>query len=173
MTNDLIVIELTGMAHGGSAIGRHEGRAIFVPYGIPGEQVRVRIVQDKGRFAIAEVVEVLVSSPDRVQAPCPYFGEGRCGGCQFQSIDYPKQLALKQQTVRDQLARLGGLPDVMVQPTIPSPTPYGYRSHATFHVAPDGHLGFIKTDHRNVLPVDDCLLLSPTLHDSFEAARDQ
>ncbi|MEP6985793.1 MAG: TRAM domain-containing protein, partial [Chloroflexota bacterium] len=173
MTYDLITLELTGMAHGGSAIGRHEGRAIFVPYGIPGEQVSVRIVQDKGRFAIAEVVEVLVSSPDRVQAPCPYFGEGHCGGCQFQSIDYPKQLALKQQTVRDQLARLGGLPDVTVQPTIPSPTPYGYRSHATFHIAPDGHLGFIKTDHRNVLPVDDCLLLSPTLHDSFEAARDQ
>ncbi len=170
---DLITLELTGMAHGGSAIGRHEGRAIFVPYGIPGEQVRVRIVQDKGRFAIAEMVEVLVPSPDRVEAPCPYFGEGRCGGCQFQSTDYAKQLTLKQQTVRDQLARLGSLPDVTVHPTLPSPTPYAYRSHATFHVTPSGQLGFIKTDHRTVLPIDDCLLLSPTLQDSFEAARSQ
>src|SRR3982751_5847176 len=142
MTYDLITLELTGMAHGGSAIGRHEGRAIFVPYGIPGEQVKVRILQDKGRFAIAEVLEVLVESPDRVQPPCPYFGEGKCGGCQFQQIDYTKQLILKQQVVKDQLARLGGLPDVTVHPTIASPNAYVYRSHATFHVAPNGHLGF-------------------------------
>src|SRR5258706_3628017 len=143
MPHDLITLELTGMAHGGSAIGRHEGRAIFVPYGIPGEQVRVRITQDKGRFAIAEVVEILTPSPDRVEPPCPYFGEGRCGGCQFQSIDYTKQLIFKQQIVRDQLARLGALPDVMVHPTLPSPLSYGYRSHATFHAASNGQLGFI------------------------------
>ncbi len=171
MTHNLITLDLTGMAHGGSAIGRHEGRAIFVPYGIPGEQVRVRIVQDKGRFAIAEVVEVVVPSPDRVEAPCPHFGEGRCGGCQFQSITYTRQLVFKQQIVRDQLARLGGLPDITVHPTLPSPTPYGYRSHATFHVASNGELGFIKTNHRTILPIDECLLLSPTLRASFEAAR--
>jgi 23S rRNA (uracil1939-C5)-methyltransferase len=161
------------MAHGGSAIGRHEGRAIFVPYGIPGEQVRVRIVQDKGRFAIAELIEVINPSPDRVEPPCPYFGEGRCGGCQFQSIAYERQLTFKQQTVRDQLARLGGLPDVIVHPTLASPESYGYRSHATFHVAPTGQLGFIKTDHRTILPVDDCLLLSSTLRDSFEDVHTQ
>jgi 23S rRNA (uracil1939-C5)-methyltransferase len=173
MTHELITLELTGMAHGGSAIGRHEARAIFVPYGIPGEQVRVQIVQDKGRFAIAKIVEVVTPSPDRVEAPCPYFGEGRCGGCQFQSIDYARQLTLKQQVVRDQLARLGGLPDAVVHPTLPSPSPYAYRSHATFHVTSTGQLGFIKTDHRTILPVDDCLLLSPALHDSFEAAHSQ
>ena len=173
MTNDLITLDLTGMAHGGSAIGRHEGRAIFVPYGIPGEQIRVRIVQDKGRFAIAEMVDIITPSPDRVQPPCPYFEEGRCGGCQFQSIDYARQLTLKQQIVRDQLVRLGGLPDVLVHPTLASPASYAYRSHATFHVASSGQLGFIKTDHRTVLPVDDCLLLSPALHDSFVDFRNQ
>jgi 23S rRNA (uracil1939-C5)-methyltransferase len=173
MTHDLITLELTGMAHGGSAIGRHEGRAIFVPYGIPGEHVRVRIVQDKGRFAIAEVVEVISASSDRVEPPCPYFGEGRCGGCQFQSIDYARQLALKEQIVRDQLGRLGGLPDVVVYPTIASPKPYGYRSHATFHVSSSGQLGFIKTDHRTVMPIDDCLLLSPPLRTPFEDAQSQ
>jgi len=173
MTNDLITLELTGMAHGGSAIGRYEGRAIFVPYGVPGEQVRVRITQDKGRFAIAEVVEVLAKSLDRVQPPCSYFGNGLCGGCQFQQIDYTKQLNLKQQVVRDQMARLGGLPDVIVHPTLASPDIYGYRSHATFHVDPNEHIGFIKTDHRTVLPVDDCLLLSPTLRDEFADAHNQ
>jgi len=173
MTNDLITLDLTGMAHGGSAIGRHEGRAIFVPYGIPGEQVQVRIVQDKGRFAIAELVEVLVPSSNRVEPPCPYFGAGQCGGCQFQFIDYANQLTLKHQIVRDQLARIGALPEVIVHPTIPSPMPYGYRSHATFHVAPNKQLGFIKTDHRTVVPVDECLLLSPILSGVFEEAHTQ
>ncbi len=171
MTDDLITLELIGMAHGGSAIGRYEGRAIFVPYGIPGEQLRVRIIQDKGRFAVAELVEVLTESPDRVEPNCPYFGNGLCGGCQFQQIDYAKQLELKQQIVQDQLTRLGGLSDATVHPTIASPAVYGYRSHATFHVAPNGHLGFIKTDHRTVLPVDECLLLSPTLRAAFEDAQ--
>jgi 23S rRNA (uracil1939-C5)-methyltransferase len=173
MTGDLITLDLTNIAHGGSAIGRYEGRAIFVPYGIPGERVLVRIVQDKGRFAIGEIVEVLESSLHRVEAPCPYFGEGLCGGCQFQVIDYANQLVLKQQVVKDQLARLGGLPDVTVHPTLASPNAYGYRSHATFQVAPNGKLGFIKTDHRTVLPVEECLLLSPTLHEAFEGAIDQ
>ncbi|MBL8119546.1 MAG: TRAM domain-containing protein, partial [Anaerolineae bacterium] len=54
LTADTFELDLTGMSHGGSAIGRHQGRAIFVPYGVPGDRVRVRIVQDKGRFAVAE-----------------------------------------------------------------------------------------------------------------------
>ena len=173
MTNDLITLDLTGMAHGGSAIGRHEGRAIFVPYGIPGEQVQVRIVQDKGRFAIAELVEVVSPSPSRISPPCSHFGRGKCGGCQFQFIDYAKQLELKQQVVQEQLARLGGLPDVVVYPTIASPSPYGYRSHATFHVTPTGKLGFVKTDHRTVMPIDECHLIDPLLRDSLDAARDE
>ncbi len=134
---------------------------------------RYAYFRTRGRFAIAEVVEILTDSPDRVQAPCPYFGEGKCGGCQFQQIDYTKQVNLKQQIVRDQLARLGGLPNVTVNPTIASPDAYGYRSHATFHVAPNGHLGFIKTDHRTVLPIDDCLLLSPALHHAFAEAKSE
>lgn len=173
MIGDLITLDLTGIAHGGSAIGRYEGRAIFVPYGIPGERVLVRIVQDKGRFAIGEIVEVLQPSSYRVQAPCRYFGDGLCGGCQFQMIDYANQLVLKQQVVKDQLARLGGLPDAVVHSTLASPNAYGYRSHATFQVAPNGKPGFIKTDHRTVLPIDECLLLSPTLHNAFEGETDQ
>ncbi len=173
MTDDLITIDLIGIAHGGSAVGRYEGRAIFVPYGIPGERVQVRIVQDKGRFAIGEIVEVLEASPHRIQAPCPYFGDGLCGGCQFQFIDYANQLVLKQQVVKDQLARLGGLPDVIVHPTLASPNAYGYRSHATFQVTPNGKLGFIKTDHWTVLPIEECLLLSPTLHEAFEEEKDE
>lgn len=173
MPDNTITLDLTGIAHGGSAIGRFEGRAIFVPYGIPGERVEVRIVQDKGRFAIAEIVEVLQASPDRVEAPCPHFGPRKCGGCQFQMIDYTKQIELKAQIVREQLARLGGLPDVVVHPTVPSPSSYYYRSHATFHVTYNGKLGFVSTNHRSILPIDECLLLAPALQPEFEGAKNE
>ena len=85
---DAITLTLDAMAHGGDAIGRHEGRAIFVPYAIPGERVRVEIVNDHGRYAHARLLEVLEPSPARVEPPCPHFGPDACGGCQWQHIDY-------------------------------------------------------------------------------------
>lgn len=169
MSDNTITLILTGMTHGGRAIGRYEGRAIFVPYGLPGERVRVRIVQDKGRFAVAEIIEVLERVDYRTASPCPYFGH--CGGCQFQDIDYAKQLEFKQQIVHDQITRLGGLADVLVHPTIPSPDVYHYRTHATFHTTTQGKPGFIRTDHRTILPVEDCLLLAPSLHHAYEQTK--
>ena len=67
-------LELTTITHGGAALGRHEGRAIFVPYALPGETARVEITEDRERYAFARLVEVLEPSPDRVAPPCPHFG---------------------------------------------------------------------------------------------------
>lgn len=160
---EFITLELTGIAHGGSAIGRHEGRAVFVPYAIPGETIRARIVQDKGRYAIAELVEVLSASPARITPPCPHFGPGRCGGCHWQHIDIGTQLRLKQQIVREQMARLGGQPDALVQPTLASPSPWEYRSHITGRIGDDGRAGFVRTDGRTILPIQECHIIPPAL----------
>src|SRR5271154_2089746 len=140
--NDDVELHITGMAHGGSAVGRHAGQTIFVTYALPGETIRARITQQKDRYAHAETIDVLTPSPDRVTPRCPHFGPGRCGGCHWQHIDYPAQLEFKQQVVIDQLARLGGFHDVTVHPTIASPDPWQYRSHVSFHVTPNGELGF-------------------------------
>src|SRR5262245_1169685 len=75
-----VTLELTGVAHGGEAIGRHEGRVFFVPYGLPGETVTAEITLDKSDYARAEIVEIVQAAPERVTAPCAYFG--MCGGCQ-------------------------------------------------------------------------------------------
>src|SRR3954466_7638182 len=133
-TQEPFELELTGMAHGGSAIGRAEGRTIFVPYAIPGETITARITQDKGRFAYAEGVMLLEPSEARVMPRCPHFGPGRCGGCHWQHIDYPAQLEFGRQGVQDQMARVGGFRELTVHPTIASPDPWSYRSHVTFHV---------------------------------------
>ena len=162
-------LELTSMAHGGSAIGRHEGRAIFVPFAIPGERITARVTQDKGRFAYAEGLTMLDASDARVQPRCPHFGPGKCGGCHWQHIDYAAQLEFKQQVVIDQISRLGGLPDVPVHETIGSPDPWQYRSHITFHVNNDGKLGFIATDDQHILPIEECHIIRPELLDLFDS----
>ena len=157
------------MAHGGDALGRHEGKVIFAPYAIPGEAALVEIVEDKGRYARARLVEILSPSPHRVDPPCPHFGPGKCGGCQWQHIAYPAQLELKAMVVRDQLVRLGRLPDVPVKPTIPSPSPWRYRNHVQFSVGNDGRLGFVATDGRRVESIEVCYLLHPLLDELFAA----
>jgi len=135
-------LQLTSIAHGGAALGRHEGRVIFVAYALPGETARVEITEDKGRYAFARLVEVLEPSPDRVAPPCPYFGQTGCGGCQWQHVDYPAQLRFKAEIVADQLARIGAIADPRVRPTLPDRSGWAYRNHAQFHPAPGGGLGF-------------------------------
>ena len=135
-------LQLTNIAHGGAALGRHEGRVIFVPYALPGETVRVEITEDKGRYAFARLVDVLEPSLDRVAPPCPYFSLTGCGGCQWQHAAYEAQLRFKAEIVADQLTRIGSIADPPVHPTLPDGSGWAYRNHAQFHPAPGGGLGF-------------------------------
>jgi 23S rRNA (uracil1939-C5)-methyltransferase len=166
---ETIDLKLTAMAHGGSALGRHGGQVIFVPYTIPGETVRVQIVEGRTRWARARLVDVLEPSPHRVEPPCPYFGPDRCGGCHFQHIAYEAQAEYKGEVVKDQLARIGGLDGVDVQDIIGAAEPWGYRNHAQFSVTAEGRLGFLTADTHHVVPVEECLILDPLLDDLWTA----
>ena len=164
-------LELTAMAHGGSALGRHEGRVIFVPYTIPGETVRVELVEARTRWGRGRLLEILDPSPHRVEPPCPYFGPEKCGGCHFQQISYEAQAEYKRDVVVDQLARLGGLHDANVQEIIGAAQPWAYRNHAQFSTTTEGQLGFLTADTHHVVPVEECLVLDPLL-DELRAALD-
>ena len=157
------------MAYAGRALGRHEGRPIFVPSGLPGERVRVHITQDKRSYAFAEIEAIIEASPERVTPPCQHFGV--CGGCHWQHITYEAQLRFKRDVVVEQMARIGGLRDAVVHPTLASPDPWHYRSHATFHVTSAGQLGFVGVEGRTVIPVEECHILRPELRAWFEAVR--
>ncbi len=165
----MITLHLTGIAHGGAAIGRYEGKVIFVPYALPGETVRAEIVEDHPRYARARLAEILEPSPERIGPPCPYFGPEGCGGCHLQHTAYPAQLRLKTQVVAEQLARIGGLSDPPVRPTLPDPTGWAYRNQARFHPAPSGGLGFCQEDRRDIIPIDECLILHPFLSELYDA----
>jgi 23S rRNA (uracil1939-C5)-methyltransferase len=162
-------LQLTAMAHGGAALGRHEGHVIFVPYALPGETVRVEIVEDKGRYAFARLVEVLAPSPNRITPPCPYFGPTGCGGCQWQHIDYQSQLRFKAEVIVDQLTRIGKITDPLVHATLPDSSGWAYRNHAQFHPASDGGLGFQTAASDEVVQIAECLILHPMLSDLFAA----
>lgn len=159
-----VTLELTGVAHGGEAIGRHEGRIFFVPYGLPGETVTAEIVQDKADYARAEIVEIVTPSPERVTAPCAYFGA--CGGCQWQHATYEAQLRFKQAIVAEQLRRIGHFEDAdaLVLPTIGMAEPWHYRNHARFTVGRRfGELCFTRSGTRQLLRIDHCWLMQPTV----------
>jgi len=164
-------LELTAMAHGGSALGRYAGRVIFVPYAIPGETVRVELEEVHTRWARGRLLEILEPSPHRVEPPCPYFGPGKCGGCHFQHIAYEAQAEYKRDVVVDQLARLGGVRDANVEEIIGAAEPWAYRNHAQFHTTPQGQLGFLTADTHHVVPIEECLILDPLL-DELRVALD-
>lgn len=164
---DTFDVKLDSMAHGGEAIGRYENRAIFVPYAIPGEVVRVQIEEDKGRYARARLLDVLQPSPARVTPLCPHFGADACGGCQFQHIDYAVQAQLKGLIVVDQFRRVGKFPEPPILEPLPDEVGWEYRNHALFRPNAEGRLGFLSARSHDVYPVDDCLILRPPLRDLY------
>lgn len=158
MSPELIELTLTTLAYGGDAMGRDSsGRAVFVPFGLPGETVRVRLVDERKNFARAELVEILRPSPKRIAPKCKHFftplptGEGQgvraaCGGCHYQNLSYPDQLAAKTDILRDQLIRIGKIENPPLGEIVPSPAEWHYRNHIQFHLDEQGRLGFIAAD---------------------------
>lgn len=105
--NDEVVIDIIGMNHDGEGVGRADGYTLFVPGALPGEKALVKVLKTKKQYGYAKLLEVVVSSPDRVAAPCPIYD--KCGGCQLQHWSYAGQLAWKRQHVVDALERIGKL----------------------------------------------------------------
>lgn len=154
--NPTIEISLTDIAPGGYAVGHYKGHRVLVPYAIPGERVAVRLINTNEREWLAEGVQLIEASADRIKPRCPHFGPGRCGGCQWQHMTYQAQIALKTDIVIDQLTRFGGLDDPPVQFAIACPSQWGYSSQATFFPTKDDQLGFRATDPRQITPIEEC-----------------
>lgn len=160
---DLIELELTDITHGGDALGRHEGLVCFVPYGVPGDRARVRVTEAKSHYVRGELLEVLAASPHRVTPPCRHFG--RCGGCHWQHIAYPQQLAYKQRIVQEQMARIAKLPDVPVRPTLGMDEPWHYRNHVQLTPDREGNLGYLAARSHDVVAIEECYLPHPLIEE--------
>lgn len=161
-------LEITDVAYGGAGIARHEGRVVFVPFTIPGELVRARIARTHRSWMAADAVAILRASPDRVDAPCPWFA--KCGGCAYQHIAYTRQLEIKTRQVSEALRRIGKFADPPVEPAQASPREYGYRNRITVHVAPP-QIGFHGTDPRRIVDVKRCLLADDAVNAALARLR--
>ncbi len=160
-------VKVTDMAHGGDGVARHEGKVIFVPYTLPGEEVLVELTEEKAKYARAHLLEVIAASPQRVEPRCRHFGT--CGGCHWQHIAYETQLSLHEDTLRSQLKRIGHLMNVPVQPSLSMSNPWHYRNHVQLHLDEAGHLGFMAARENRVVAIQECPIMHPLVADIFGA----
>ena len=165
--HDLLELEIGPVAHGGWCVARHDGRVVFVRHTLPGERVRARVTDESKSFLRADAVEILKASPDRVPAPCPFAGPGRCGGCDWQHAALPAQRRLKAAVIEEQLSRLAGIERSVVVEEIPMPddvlTPpgLGWRTRVQFSVRNDGAVGLRRHRSHEIEPIDACLIAHP------------
>ena len=153
------VIQIEKPIYGGAFLGRLEGKATFVPLTLPGEQARIRIIDEKRSYATAEPETIDSMSPDRVQPRCPHFGV--CGGCSYQHANYETQLALKQQILRETLQRAG----------VPSPEeievlagePWAYRNRIRLAFDASGRVGYRGRRSHEIFAMKECPIATPLL----------
>lgn len=156
------------VAFGGKGVGRAEGKAVFVPFTIEGEQITARIVREKKSFAEAELVRVTKPSPQRALPPCPYFG--RCGGCSYQHMLYEHQLHWKARQVKQALQRIGKFREPPLRPIVPSPLDYEYRNRITVHVE-NGVIGFFRSDAHRLIDIEHCSIAAPAVNEELATLR--
>jgi len=158
-------IQLEKLTYGGEAMGRlPDGRAIFVPFGLPNELVRVELTEDKKNFARGKIIEVVKSAPERIEPKCKHFVQ--CGGCHYQNLSYENQLKVKTEILIDQLKRIGKIEDPPVKPMVASPLEWNYRNHVQFHLTAEGKPGYVNSKGNSVFPIEECHLPEASI-DSF------
>jgi 23S rRNA (uracil1939-C5)-methyltransferase len=170
---DTIELTIEKMVYGGRGLAHHNNRAVFVDAAIPGERVMARASRVKKDFAEARILEVIEPSPHRTVAPCPY--NEYCGGCDWQFIEYEKQLEHKRAIVEELLHRIGKVADVAIHPALPASHVLGYRNKMEFSFSDKRWLlpeeGDTKEDYEHfalglhvpgtfdkIINIDGCLL---------------
>ncbi len=159
-----LTVELERAGHQGEAVGRRDdGKIVLASYGIAGERVVVEVREEHPTYIVAEVVEVLRASPERVEPRCPHFGA--CGGCQLQHISYDEQGRIKAGVVADQLRRIGHIVEPSVRPMLSAENPWNYRNNARFTVRREGTAGFTHWHTHRFEPIDECLIMDARIND--------
>jgi tRNA/tmRNA/rRNA uracil-C5-methylase (TrmA/RlmC/RlmD family) len=171
-----IEVRIDSLSNEGAGVARVDGWVVFIPFALPGEQVRARVFRNHARHSEADLVEVLVPVPERVAPECPLFGT--CGGCQYQQLAYPAQLEWKRRQVAELLRHLAGV-EFPVDPVVPSPRWYGYRSKITPHFqkprgGDPGPIGFLKCGRRfDLVDVPACPIAMEEINATLPALRAQ
>jgi 23S rRNA (uracil1939-C5)-methyltransferase len=151
-----------GSAHSG------RGKAVFIPFVLPGETVEASIIETKPGFARAKASAILEPSPHRITPECPYFSS--CGGCHYQHIGYEQQLEIKKEILRENLRRIARL-DLQSEIIVHSSPPWNYRNRSRLQIRtdPDFAIGYFKFASHELLPVEQCPISSPLINRAIAA----
>ncbi len=164
-----VTLEINALSYGPYGLGRVDGRVLMVPHSAPGDTIRARVTEERERFSIGELVDVLEPSPSRRVPPCPYVGD--CGGCSWQHLNYPAQLKAKQQSVEDALRRIGKLADFELRPILLSAEEFNYRRRIRLQVGVANRLGFYGASSHHLAEVDSCRIADERLNRGLEPLR--
>jgi 23S rRNA (uracil1939-C5)-methyltransferase len=170
MTDELR-LSIEKLVYGGDGLAHADGNTIFVPFVLPGEDVRATTKSKKKKLIWAKLVDVASPSSQREKGRCPHFQT--CGGCHYQHIAATEQVRLKAEILRETLSRLGGIAwEGSIQEH--SAEPYGYRNRAQWAVrdAKPRALGYFLPESSIILPIDTCPVLSPLLASTFSQLQD-
>lgn len=165
-----IVIEK--LVYGGSGFARHNGKVVFVPFSVPGDRLQVHSVEEKKTYARAAIDQILEPGNGRTDPQCPHFG--RCGGCQWQHIEYTRQVEAKRQILEElfhhKFPQTRAIPIIMQA----CPQPFGYRSRARMQLRGSGEtatVGFFRSETHIVEDVDHCPLFRSSLNEALRSLR--
>lgn len=165
--DQIIDVEIEKLVYGGDGLARVDGRVVMLPFVLPGERVTARVTRDSGSFLRAEPLEILSPSAARESPECPYFQ--RCGGCQYQHIQYAEELEQKRAILREALRRIGKI-DVNGEIGIVSGEPWNYRNRIQLHVA-NGSVGYFAAGSRRLCAIESCPIASPKLNEAIPGLR--
>jgi 23S rRNA (uracil1939-C5)-methyltransferase len=173
------------LVYGGDGLARGpagkpgRGKAVFIPFVLPGERVEAAVAEEKPGFMRARAEKILEAAPQRVQPHCPYFQA--CGGCHYQHTGYDQQLRIKTAILQETVRRLAKIdpPEIRAHAS----PPWHYRNRARLKVRvsePDNlgsdarrrqefALGYYRFNSHELLPVEHCPISSPLINRAIAA----
>ncbi|MDA7859897.1 class I SAM-dependent RNA methyltransferase [Akkermansiaceae bacterium] len=173
--HEVVELKIETLSNLGAGIAKPDGWVVFVPFALPGERIRAKVWRNEANCSHADLVEILDPSPDRIEPHCRHFTI--CGGCQYQHLPYEKQLEWKTRQVRELLLHMVGIEEE-VNPTIPSPKQWGYRSKITPHFqrpkpGEDFPIGFLEFNRRTrLVDVYNCPIAMDEINEALQPIRD-
>jgi 23S rRNA (uracil1939-C5)-methyltransferase len=153
------------LVYGGEGLARLDGRVVLTPFVLPGERIAAQAEQEKPGLVRARALEILEAAPERVAAPCPYFG--RCGGCHYQHAPHEFQLAAKRDIVVEALRRLGKI-EPPAEIAVVAAEPWGYRNRVQLHIE-DGRIGYLEARSHKLCAIDHCPIASAKIDATIRA----
>ena len=168
---DELELKIEKIVPGGYGLGFAENITVFVPLSAPKDKLKVKIHQLKGKTAFAEIVEIIEPSAERIEPPCVYFG--RCGGCDFQQMNYAAQLSAKVGIIKDSLSRIGKINYEKEIQIIGSPKPFNYRARAQWHAnTRQKKIGYFQRKSHDIIDVKECPILTNELQETLTELRE-